>query len=55
MSRQTSRPVQAGQIAGARPRITGILNDALREQVTIVNGGTMPQPMDGLRVGQPTR
>jgi len=47
MSRQTSQPVQAGQIAGARPRITGILNDALREQVTIVNGGTMAQPMDG--------
>ena len=47
MSKQTSRPVQAGQMAGARPRITGILNDALREHVTIVNGGTMAQPMDG--------
>lgn len=47
MTRQTSRPVQAGQMAGARPRITGILNEALREHVTIVNGGTMAQPMAG--------
>jgi len=34
-------------MAGARPRITGILNEALREHVTIVNGGTMAQPMAG--------
>ena len=47
MTRQTSRPVRVGQMAGARPRITGILNEALREHVTIVNGGTMAQPMAG--------
>ena len=45
--KQYSQPTRAGELAGAQLEISRVHNDGLRESVTIVNRGTMAQPMSG--------
>jgi hypothetical protein len=47
MTKRTTQPARAGQLAGAQVKIGQVHNDALREYVTVVNVGTMAQPMGG--------
>jgi hypothetical protein len=47
MSKRTAQPIHSGQLDGVHIRVSGIHNDGLREYVTIVNQGTVPQPMGG--------
>lgn len=54
---QISQPTHAGELAGAQLEIIHVHNDGLRESVTIINRGTIAQPMSGwalatLRGGQ---
>jgi len=55
--KQNSQPTRAGELTGAKLEISRVHNDGLREYVTIINRGTMAQPMSGwalatLRGGQ---
>ena len=45
MSKQTSQIVSAGQLKGAKLKIKAVKNDGLQEYVTIINRGTVVQPM----------
>jgi len=47
MSKRTSQIVCAGQLKGAKLKIKAVKNDGLREYVTIINRGTVIQPMSG--------
>lgn len=47
MSKQTSQIVCAGQLRGAKLKIKAIKNDGLHEYATIINRGTVIQPMAG--------
>ena len=47
MSKRTSQVVCAGQLKGAKLKIKAVKNDGLREYVTIINRGTVIQPMSG--------
>jgi hypothetical protein len=47
MSKQTSQIVSVGQLQGAKMKIKAIKNDGLQEYVTIINLGTVAQPMSG--------
>ena len=47
MSKQTSQIVSAGQLKGAKLKIKAVKNDGLQEYVTIINRGTVVQPMSG--------
>lgn len=47
MSKRTSQIVCVGQLKGAKLRIKAVKNDGLQESVTIINKGTVPQPMSG--------
>ena len=47
MSKQTSQIVSAGQLKGAKMKIKAVKNDGLQEFVTIINRGTVVQPMSG--------
>jgi hypothetical protein len=45
MSKRTSQIVCAGQLKGAKLRIKSVKNDGLQESATIINRGTVAQPM----------
>ena len=47
MSKRTSQVVCAGQLKGAKLKIKAVKNDGLQEYVTIINRGTVVQPMSG--------
>jgi hypothetical protein len=47
MSKRTSQNICAGQLKGAKLRIKEVKNDGLQEAATIVNRGTVVQPMSG--------
>ncbi len=47
MRKRTARPTRAGQVAGVQLKIGEIQNAGLREHITIINRGVMPQPMNG--------
>ena len=47
MSKRTSQIVCAGQLKGAKLKIKAVKNDGLQEYVTIINRGTVAQPMSG--------
>jgi hypothetical protein len=47
MSKRTSSVVQNGQLEGAEITIEAIHNDGLQESITIINNGTVVQPMSG--------
>ena len=47
MSKYPSYVVQSGQLDGAELKIESVQNDGLREFVTIINQGTISQPMTG--------
>jgi hypothetical protein len=47
MSERTSQVVRIGQLKGAKIKIKEVKNDGLHEYVTIVNRGTVSQPMSG--------
>ena len=47
MSKRTSQIVCAGQLNGVKLKIKAIKNDGLQEYVTIINQGTVAQPMSG--------
>lgn len=47
MSERTSQIVRIGQLQGAKIKIKAVKNDGLHEYVTIVNRGTVTQPMSG--------
>jgi len=47
MSKQTAQIVSAGQLKGAKLKIKAVKNDGLQEYVTIINRGTVVQPMSG--------
>lgn len=47
MSKRTSQIACAGQLKGAKLKIKAVKNDGLREYVTIINRGTVMQPMSG--------
>ena len=47
MSKRTSQIVCAGQLKGAKLKIKAVKNDGLQEYVTIINRGTVTQPMSG--------
>ena len=47
MPRQTVQPIRTAQVSGAMIKIKKVRNDALRENVVIVNQGTLPQPLSG--------
>jgi hypothetical protein len=47
MSKRTSQIVCAGQLKGAKLKIKAVKNDGLQEYVTIINRGTVIQPMSG--------
>jgi len=55
--KQLSQPTRAGELSGVKLEISRVHNDGLCESVTIINRGTMAQPMSGwalatLRGGQ---
>ncbi len=45
MSKQTSQIISVGQLQGAKIKIKAVKNDGLQEYVTIINRGTVAQPM----------
>jgi len=45
MSKRTSQIISAGQLKGAKLRIKSVKNDGLQESATIINRGTVVQPM----------
>jgi hypothetical protein len=47
MSKRTSQIISAGQLKGAKLRIKAVKNDGLKESATIINRGTVVQPMSG--------
>jgi hypothetical protein len=47
MPKRTSQFVCAGQLKGAKLKIKAVKNDGLQEYVTIINRGTVIQPMSG--------
>ncbi len=47
MSKRTSTIVRIGQLKGAKLKIKAVKNDGLQECVTIINRGTVVQPMSG--------
>ena len=47
MSKRSSYVVQTGQLDGAKMIIEAVQNDGLQESVTIINRGTISQPMTG--------
>jgi hypothetical protein len=47
MSKRTSQIVCAGHLNGAKLRIKAVKNDGLQESATIINRGTVTQPMSG--------
>ena len=47
MSKRTSTIVRIGQLKGAKMRIKAVKNDGLQESATIINRGTVAQPMSG--------
>jgi hypothetical protein len=47
VSKQTSQIVSVGQLKGAKLRIKAVKNEGLQEYVTIINRGTVAQPMSG--------
>ena len=47
MSKRTSVAVKAGQLEGAKIAIETVLNDGLHESVTIMNRGSVVQPISG--------
>lgn len=47
MSKRTSQIVRMGQLQGAKIKIKVVKNDGLHEYVTIINRGTVTQPMSG--------
>lgn len=47
MSERTSQVVRMGQLKGAKIKIKEVKNDGLHEYVSIVNRGTVTQPMSG--------
>jgi len=47
MSKRTSQIVRAGQLKGAKLKIKAVKNDGLQESATIINRGTVVQPMSG--------
>ena len=47
MSKQSSHIVNTGQLDGANLKIEAVHNDGLQESVTIINQGTVIQPMSG--------
>ncbi|HEX9654476.1 MAG TPA: lamin tail domain-containing protein [bacterium] len=47
MPKRTAQPARAGQLAGVQIKIVGVYNHGLREHATIVNQGTVAQPLGG--------
>ncbi len=47
MSKRTSTIVRIGQLKGAKLKIKAVKNDGLQEYVTLINRGTVAQPMSG--------
>ncbi len=47
MPKRTSSVVHTGQLEGAKITIEAIHNDGLQESITIINSGTVIQPMSG--------
>lgn len=47
MSKQISQIVRIGQLKGAKLEIKAVKNDGLQEYATIINRGTVAQPMSG--------
>ena len=47
MSKRTSTIVRIGQLKGAKLKIKTVKNDGLQESATIINRGTVIQPMSG--------
>lgn len=47
MSKRSPRPTRVGQMDGVQVEISEIQNTGLREHITLINRGVMPQPMNG--------
>jgi hypothetical protein len=47
MTKRTSHSLHAGQLEGAILKIEAVHNNGLQESVTIINRGTVAQPMSG--------
>ena len=47
MPKRTAQSTRTGQLSGVQLEISGIHNDGLRESVTLINRGTVVQPMGG--------
>jgi hypothetical protein len=47
MSKRTSQIICAGHLKGAKLKIKAVKNDGMQEYVTIINRGTVIQPMSG--------
>ena len=47
MSKRTSQIVRIGQLKVAKLKIKAVKNDCLQEYATIINRGTVAQPMSG--------
>jgi hypothetical protein len=47
LSKQSSYTLNTGQLEGANLKIEAVHNDGLEESVTIINRGTIVQPMSG--------
>ena len=47
MSKRSSQIVRIGQLQGVKIKIKAVKNDGLQEYVTIINRGTVTQPMSG--------
>jgi len=45
MSKRAAQPTRAGQLAGAKINIVGVSNIGLREHASIINRGTVAQPL----------
>ncbi len=47
MPERTSQVIRMGQLKGAKVKVKEVKNDGLHEYVTIINRGTVTQPMSG--------
>jgi hypothetical protein len=47
VSKRTSQAVYVGQLKGAKLKIKAVKNDGLQEYATLINRGTVAQPMSG--------
>jgi hypothetical protein len=47
MSKRTSQIIRAGQLSGAKLKIKAVENNGLQESATLINKGTVAQPMSG--------